>query len=59
MFAPFPLSNYEFMINFSSLETEVWTLEDKTHKIINPTLASGSYSLGIGLYNVDFSFCQK
>ena len=42
---------------FRSFETEVWALEDKSHKIINPTLTN--YYNGIGLYNVDFNFCKK
>ena len=42
---------------FLSFETEVWGLENGSNKVINPTL--DFYSIGIGLYAVDFNFCSN
>ena len=39
-------------------ETEVWTLDNKTGTTINPTLPSGEYAFGVGLYIVPFNFCK-
>ena len=41
----------------SSIVTEVWELENGSNKVINPTL--DFYSIGIGLYAVDFNFCSN
>ena len=39
-------------------ETEVWELENEIGTIINPTLPSGQYVQGLGLYIVPFNFCK-
>lgn len=39
-------------------DTEVWRLKDQSGKIINPTLTSGNYLYGLGLYIVPFDFCK-
>ena len=45
------------MIISSDLETEIWNFTNENHKLINPTLASGHYNIGIALYIVPFDFC--
>ena len=42
-----------------SAETEVWELSNENNKIINPTLSSGYYERGMGIYPVDFDYCRK
>ena len=42
---------------YLSYETEVWELKKGSNKVINPTL--NGCSLGIGLYAVDFNFCNN
>ena len=41
---------------FFSFETEVWELDMGDNKVINPSLSY--YSMGIGLYAVDYNFCS-
>ena len=44
---------------FFSVPTEIWELENGNNKIVNPTLTKNDYAIGIGLFAVDFSFCEK
>ena len=45
-------------MNFSAV-TEVWELSNGNNKVINPTLPTGDYAKGIGIYAVDFDYCRK
>ena len=42
-----------------SAETEVWQFPNGNNKIINPTLGTNTYRIGIGIYPVDFDYCRK
>ena len=44
---------------FSDAETEIWELENGNNKLIDPVLPTNQYAIGIGLYPVDYSFCQN
>ena len=47
-----------FSSDFSSaLETEIWNFTSGSQKEVNPTLPSGLFVYGIGLYLVPFDFC--
>ena len=41
-----------------NLVTEIWNLEDGTHKTIDPSL-SVKYRVGLGLYVVPADFCNE
>ena len=41
------------------VQTEVWDLETGFNKMINPILPNYHFAYGIGLFAVDFNFCQK
>ena len=49
-----PLNYFVF-----SAETEVWQLSNGNNKVINPTLPSGHFGVGIGIYPVNFDYCRK
>ena len=41
------------------LDTEIWDFESTKTEIINPTLTSGHYAYGMGLFTVEAGFCNK
>ena len=56
----FNVYTVQTILNFMlSAETEVWQLSNGDNQVINPTLPSNTYAVGIGIYAVDFDFCRK
>ena len=43
----------------SSMQTEIWKLDNSAYKIIQPNLPWGDYSEGVALFEVDANFCKK
>ena len=45
--------------NSSSMETELWELDNGVYNIIQPNLPNNHYAFGVALFEVDANFCKK
>ena len=45
--------------DLSSLQTEIWELDNEVYNLIQPNLPDNEYSVGIALFEVDANFCRK
>ena len=45
--------------DLSSLQTEIWELDNEVYNLIQPNLPEGEYAVGMALFEVDANFCRK
>ena len=47
------------LVQIRLIETEVWNFDEKSQTSIFPTLPNQDYIWGIGLFVVNFTFCEN
>ena len=45
--------------DLSSMQTEIWELDNEVYNLIQPNLPDGEYAEGMALFEVDANFCRK
>ena len=45
--------------DLSSMQTEIWELDNEVYNLIQPNLPDDEYSTGMALFEVDANFCKK
>ena len=46
-------------VSLFSAETEIWHFGYGNNKVISPSIPSGYFAYGPGIYSVEFDFCHK